>query len=144
MNSDFDRYEKNICSINNMPEKEFTYQPGVCNIDNTGARWRKNLGYICLVAGVVSLAVMYYVHFGTVFRFIIGAGFGYMTSLNFIEASEQFCVMNASKRTFETSLHRTKIRDDLYKDLDLKKMRSVLGRSILFALIGGCLGLLPL
>jgi hypothetical protein len=127
-----------------MPQEQFIYEPGVCNIDRKGVRWRKRLGYICLIAGAASLAVMYYIHFGLVFRFFIGAGFGYATSLNLIEASEQFCVMNASKRTFETSLHRTKIVNDLYKDLDLKKMRNVLGRSILFSIIGGCLGLLPL
>ena len=113
-------------------------------MDDTGVRWRKKLGSICLVAGIASLAVMYVVHFGMVFRFIIGAGFGYMTSLNFIQASEHFCVMSASKRTFETSLHRTKIADDLYKDLDLKKMRSMVWRSVMFAALGGCLGLLPL
>jgi hypothetical protein len=130
--------------MNNTKPEEFFYQPGICNMDDKGVRWRKRLGYICLIAAIGSFAVMFYVHFGMVFRFIIGAGFGYMTSLNFIEAKERFCVMNASKRTFETSLHRTKITDDLYKDLDLKKMRSIFWRSFMFAVIGGCLGLLPL
>ncbi|MFI5262928.1 MAG: hypothetical protein ACHQM6_00275 [Candidatus Kapaibacterium sp.] len=127
-----------------MANEEFTYEPGVCNIDSAGVRWRKRLAYICLIAGAASLGVMYYIHFGMIFRFIVGAGFGYMTSLNFIQAKEHFCIMNASKRTFEISLHRTKIVDDLYKDLDLKKMRNVIGRSLVFAALGGCLGFLPL
>ncbi len=126
-----------------MPE-EFKYQPGVCNIDDAGVRWRKRLAYICLVGGIASLVLLYYFHFGIVFRFCIGAGFGYMTSLNFIQAKEHFCIMNAAKRTFEVSLRQTKITDDLYKDLDMKKRRSMLGRSLIFAVIGGCLGLLPL
>ena len=113
-------------------------------MDNAGIRWRKNLGMICLIAGMLSLGVMYYVHFGMIFRFIIGAGFGFTTSVNFIQAREQFCVVSASNRTFETSLHRTKIANDLYKDVDLKKMRSIMIRSLMYALLGGCLGLLPL
>jgi len=128
--------------INN--SEDFHYLPGECNIDSVGVRWRRRLGYICLIAGLASLGAMYYVHFGMIFRFMIGAGFGYMTSLNFIEAKEHFCVMNASKRTYEVSLYRTKIVDDLYKELDLKKMRNVLVRSMIFAIAGGCLGLLPL
>jgi hypothetical protein len=124
--------------------EEFRYQPGVCNIDDTGVRWRKNLAYICLVAGIASMTVFYYVHFGMGFRFAIGAGFGYMTSLNFLQAKEHFCALNAGMRTFEVSLHRTKIADDLYKDLDMKKRRSMIARSLIFAAIGGCLGLLPL
>jgi len=64
--------------MNNTKPEEFHYQPGICNMDDTGVRWRKKLGSICLVAGIASLAVMYVVHFGMVSRFIIGAGFGYM------------------------------------------------------------------
>ena len=127
-----------------METEQFAYQPGICNIDSVGIRWRKNLGYICLVSGIAAFAVMYSVHVGIIFRFIIGAGFGFMTSLNFIEAKEHFCVMNASKRTFETNLHKRKIAEDLDKDLDMKRMRSIVGRSLLFGAIGGCLGLLPL
>ena len=127
-----------------MTPEQFIYQPGVCNMDSTGIRWRKKLGLICLIAGIVSLGAMYYVHFGMIFRFIIGAGFGFTTSVNFIQAREQFCVVSASNRTFETSLHRTKIANDLYKDVDLRKMRSIMIRSLMYALLGGCLGLLPL
>jgi hypothetical protein len=127
-----------------MEKEQFTYEPGVCNIDRAGVRWRKNLAFVCLISWIVSLAVMHYIHFGILFRVIIGAGFGYMTALNIIQAREHFCVMNASKRTFEMNLRKRKITDDLYKDLDRKKMRSVIGRSLIFAAIGGCLGLLPL
>jgi hypothetical protein len=125
-------------------QEQFTYQPGVCNIDNTGVLWRKRLGYITLAAGIISMFVLYYLHFGMIFRFIIGAGFGYAAGLNLLQAKEHFCIMNASKRTFETSLHKTKITDDINKDLDKKKMRSMIGKALLYALIGGCFGLLPL
>jgi hypothetical protein len=127
-----------------MSEEQFTYQPGICNIDNAGVHWRKRLGYICLIAGIVSLAVMYYIHLGIIYRYILCAGFGFTTSLNLFQAKEHFCVMNASKRTFETSMHQTKIVDDLYKDLDMKKRRSMMGKAFLYALAAGCLGLLPL
>ncbi len=127
-----------------MPQEQFTYQPGICNIDDAGVRWRKRLAYICLVGGIASLALLYYFHFGIVFRCSIGAGFGYMTSLNFIQAKEHFCIMNASKRTFEISLHQSKIIDDLYKDLDMKKKRNMVRKSLIYTLLGGCLGLLPL
>ena len=127
-----------------MEQEKFSYQPGVCNIDSSGIRWRKNLGLVCLVVGILSLGTLYWFHFGMIFRFSIGAGFGFGASLNLIQAREHFCVINASRRTFETSLRRTKITDDLYKDIDLKKMRNMLAKSIMFALAGGCLGLLPL
>ena len=120
------------------------YQPGVCNIDRAGIKWRRQLGIVCLIAGLISLSVMYYVHFGVIYRVIVGAGFGFMTALNFIQAKEQFCVFNASKRTYETSLKKIKIREDNGKEKDLKKMRSVIWRSLIFAVIGGALGLLPL
>src|ERR1700730_868646 len=123
---DFGQCEKNICFINKMAEEQFTYQPGVCNIDSAGVQWRKRLGYICLSAGVLSLPAIYYIHLGLIFRFIICAGFGFTASLNFLQAKEHFCVMNASTRTFETSLHKTKITDDLYKELDVKKMRNMI------------------
>src|SRR5689334_15558798 len=109
--------------MNKSDAEEFQYQPGVCNIDSSGVRWRKRLGYICLAAWVLSLAIMYSIHFGVVFRVLIDAGFGYMTALNFIQAKEHFCAMNASKRTYEISLRRMKITDDTGKDKDLKKMR---------------------
>ena len=127
-----------------MSEEQYTYQPGICNIDDTGARWRKRLAYAALIGGVISMAALYYFHYGMIFRVIIGFGFGYSTALNFIQGKEHFCVMNASKRTYETSLVKTKIVDDLYKDLDKKKMRGMIGKSLLFASLGGYLGLLPL
>ena len=127
-----------------MSEEQFIYQPGVCNIDNTGVRMRKRLGYLALIGGLISMILLYYFHYNLVFRAIIGVGFGYSTSLNFLQAKEHFCVMNAAKRTYETSLVKTKITDDIYKDLDKKKMRNMVWKSILFAALGGCLGLLPL
>ena len=127
-----------------MNNEQFTYQPGVCNIDSAGILWRKRLGYVTLITGILSMVILYYIHFGMIFRFIIGAGFGYASGLNLLQAKEHFCVMNASKRTYETSLRKTKITDDIYKDLDRKKMRGMIGKALLYALIGGCLGLLPL
>jgi hypothetical protein len=127
-----------------MNDSAFNYEPGLCNIDSTGIRWRKKLGVICLIAGIASLSTMYIVHFDAVYRFIVGAGFGYMAALNFIQAHEHFCVFNASKRTFETSLKKIKIKDDTGKEKDMKKMRSVIGKSLLYAALGGLLSLLPL
>ena len=127
-----------------MALEQFTYQPGVCNIDSNGVYWRKRLGYICLAAAIVSLSVMYYVHLGIIYRFILCAGFGFITSLNFLEAKEHFCVVNATSRTFESSMHKTKIIDDLYKDQDMRKTRSMMGKAFIYALMAGCLGLLPL
>jgi hypothetical protein len=127
-----------------MLQETFTYQPGVCNIDNKGVRWRRKLGYICLFVGLISMGVIYEIHLGQVLRFIIGAGFGFAAALNLIQAKEHFCVMNASKRTYETSLHKTKITDDLYKDADVKKRRSMIAKSLIYAALAGCLGLLPL
>ena len=126
-----------------MNDSPFNYQAGVCNIDTTGVRWRKKLGFICLIAGITSLSIMYIVHFDGVYRFIVGAGFGYM-ALNLIQAHEHFCIFNASKRTFETSLRKIRIKDDTGKDKDMKKMRSVIGKSLVFAGLGGLMGLLPL
>jgi len=124
--------------------QQFTYQPGVCNIDNTGAQARKKLAYIGLVLGMIVLGLLYYFHIHLIYRVIVGAGTGSTTALNLFQARDHFCVTNASLRTFETSLHRTKITNDLYKDADRKKMRSMIGKSLIYAVIGGCLGLLPL
>ena len=126
-----------------MSEEQFMYQPGVCNIDATGVRWRNRLAYSALIGGVLSMAALYYFHYGFFFRVIIGFGFGYSTALNFFQAKEHFCVMNAAKRTYESHLVKTKITDDLDKDLDKKKMRGMIIKSLLFAALGGCLGLLP-
>src|SRR5438045_425017 len=112
-----------------MSREDFSYIPGVCNIDSKGVAWRKKLTFISFIAGVISLTSAYYFHYGPLFRFIIGAGFGYAASLNFLQAREHFCVMNASKRTYETALHKMKIADDRYKDMDMKKRRSIIGRS---------------
>lgn len=125
-------------------QKEFEYQPGICNIDNTGAKWRRNLAIVSLAGFIAALVIFHFTSFGPIFRFIICTGFAYAASLNFIQAREHFCVFNASKRTVETSLKKTKIVNDIYKDMDMKRMRSINGRSILFAAAGGCIGLLPL
>lgn len=127
-----------------MTEDQFAYEPGVCNIDSKGVYWRKRLGYICLTVGIVSLPVMYYIHLGMIYRFILCAGFGFTASLNFLQAKEHFCVVNATSRTFESSLHKTKIIDDLYKDLDMRKTRNMMGKALIYALAAGCLGLLPI
>ncbi len=124
--------------------EQFTYQPGVCNIDGNGVHWRKRLGFICLTVGLLSLPAMYYIHLGLIFRFIICAGFGFTASLNLLQAKEHFCVVNASKRTFESSMHQTKIIDDLYKDIDMRKTASLMGKALIYALAAGCLGLLPI
>ena len=123
--------------------EKFTYRPGICNIDSVGVRWRKRLGIISLATGVISMIVLYVFHFGPAFRFIIGSGFGFMTALNFLQASEHFCIMNARGRTFETSLKRNGIKDDSEKEKDMKKMRSMIGKSLIYALLGGFAALLP-
>lgn len=94
--------------------------------------------------GLLSLPAMYYIHLGLIFRFIICAGFGFTASLNLLQAKEHFCVVNASKRTFESSMHQTKIIDDLYKDIDMRKTASLMGKVLIYALAAGCLGLLPI
>jgi hypothetical protein len=121
----------------------FAYEPGVCNIDSTGVRWRKRLGYISLVIGMVSMGLMYDVHIGQIYRFILGAGFGFVSALNLLQASEHFCVTNATKRTYEISLKRSKITNDLYKEQDMRKSRKMIWRSLIYTLLAGCLGLLP-
>jgi hypothetical protein len=130
--------------MTNTTSGQFRYQPGICNIDDPGARWRKKLGYINFLAGIIALVLSYAFHVHVILRFIIGASAGFTTSLNFLQAHEHFCVMNGAQRTFETSLHRTKITNDLYKDVDRKKMLNMIGRSLIYALIGGSAGLLPL
>jgi hypothetical protein len=127
-----------------MNNENFVYEPGVCNIDIAGVRTRKRLGNISLVTGIICMTVLYIFHFGMPFRFIIGAGFGYIVALNFLQAKEHFCVMNARRRTVEIGLRAVKITDDSKKELDLKKMRRMIGMSLLYALAGGCLGLMPL
>ena len=127
-----------------MSEEQFRYQPGVCNIDDTGVRWRKRLAYAALIGGVISMTTLYYFHYGMIFRVIIGFGFGYSSALNFFQAKEHFCVMNASKRTYEKDLVKTKIMDDLYKDVDMRKTRIMVGKALIYSLAAGCLGLLPL
>lgn len=127
-----------------MNNEHFVYQPGICNIDSTGVRARKKLAYFSLIAGLIALTLAYYFHIHLVLRFIIGAASGYAVSLNVLQAKEHFCVMNAIKGTYETSLKSTKITSDIYKDLDRKKMRTMMGMTLIYSLIGGCLGLVPL
>ena len=127
-----------------MTSEKFQYQPGVCNIDTAGVRWRRNLAYVSSAGFFAAIVIFHFTEFGLVFRFIVCAGFAYAAALNFIQAREHFCVFNASKRTFETSLKKTKITNDIYKDIDRKKMQSMIGRALLFAAAGGCIGLLPL
>ena len=130
--------------MNDNASDQFTYQPGVCNIDNAGVLARKRLAYFSIIAGVIALTLAYYLHIHLVFRVMIGGASGYAVSLNFLQAKEHFCVMNAIKGTYEISLNSTKIANDIYKDLDRKKMRSMMARTLIYTIIGGCLGLLPL
>jgi hypothetical protein len=122
---------------------KFVYTPGECNIDSKGVRWRRTLGHISLVVGVGSLVAMFWVGFPILFRTIVCAGFGFAVSLNYFQAREQFCVSNATFRTTEVGLKRSKIVDDLYKELDLKKRNSMLAKVVLVTVFSASLGLLP-
>lgn len=122
----------------------FAYKPGECNIDEKGVRFRKQLYYITLVAGILSVVAMYWAGLPMLYRVIACAGFGFGASLNYFQASEHFCVTNATSRTMEIGLKRSKIVDDLYKDLDLKKRNKLLGKTLLVTALSAALGLLPL
>ena len=122
----------------------FAYTPGECNIDERGVRMRRTLGIVCLVAWIASLIAMYWAGLPMVFRAIASAGFGFGTSLNLFQAREHFCVSNATMRTTEVGLKRSKIVDDLYKDLDLKKGNTMLWKTLAVTALSACLGLLPL
>ena len=122
----------------------FTYHPGVCNIDSKGVSARRKLGYIVAVVGIVVVVAMFVMHIEPVFRAIAAAGFAFGAVLNFLQVKEQFCVVNATTRTTEIDLKKTKIVDDLYKGLDLKKRNAMIVRASLIAIICGLIGLLPL
>ena len=126
-----------------MTEPQFTYEPGICNIDSVGTRWRKRLAFISLIAGIISMVALYFFHFGMIFRVVIGAGFGFTTAINFLQAKEHFCVTNASRRTYEISLRKIKIKDDQGKEKDLKKMSAMIRKALLYSLLGAKCGLLP-
>lgn len=122
----------------------FTYHPGVCNIDQRGVAIRRRLAYITIVGGVAAFVVLYWLGAAPIFRAIAEAGFGFATALNLFQAKEQFCVINASMRTTEVDLVKTKIVDDLYKKLDLKKRNAMLVKAMAFAIIIGAVAyLLP-
>ena len=122
----------------------FTYHPGVCNIDQRGVAIRRRLAYITIVGGVVAYVVLYWLGAAPIFRAIAEAGFGFATALNLFQAKEKFCVINASMRTTEADLVKTKIIDDLYKKLDLKKRNAMLMKAMAFAImIGAVAYLLP-
>lgn len=123
---------------------EFTYVPGACNIDAKGTQFRKRLYYISLVAGVIAIVAMYMTGFPMIYRVIISAGFGFAASLNYFQARDHFCVMNATSRTIETGLKRSKIADDLYKDLDLKKRNKMMVKTLVITVLSAALGLLPI
>ena len=122
----------------------FTYHPGVCNIDQRGVVIRRRLAYATIIGGVVAYIVFYLLGVAPIFRAIAEAGFGFGVALNLYQAKEQFCVINASMRTTEADLVKTKIVDDLYKKLDLKKRNAMLLKAMAFAImIGAVAYLLP-
>lgn len=122
----------------------FTYHPGVCNIDQRGVTLRRRLAYATMIGGIIVYIVFYFFGVAPIFRAIAEAGFGFATALNLIQAKEQFCVINASMRTTEAGLVKTKIVDDLYKKLDLKKRNAMLVKAMAFGIIIGAVAyLLP-
>lgn len=122
----------------------FTYHPGVCNIDQRGVAIRRKLAYATIIGGIVTYIVCSFFGVAPIFRAITEAGFGFATALNLFQAKEQFCVINASMRTTEMDLVKTKIVDDLYKTLDLKKRNAMLLKAMAFAIIIGTVAyLLP-
>ncbi len=123
---------------------EFVYKPGECNIDEKGVKARRTLGVICLVVWAASLVGMYWAGLPIAFRAVVSAGFGFATSVNFLQVKEHFCVSNATFRTTEVGLKRTKIVDDLYKDLDLRKRNTMIRKALIVAVLSASLGLLPL
>ncbi|MBS1904832.1 MAG: hypothetical protein JSS75_14090 [Bacteroidetes bacterium] len=123
---------------------KFVYTPGVCNIDEKGVRFRRRLFYVTLGAGILSLVAMYWVGLPVIFRVIAAAGFGFGASLNYVQAAEQFCISNATFRTTEVGLKRSKIVDDLYKELDLKKRNAMLRKTLVITVLSALLGLLPI
>ncbi|MEI8135222.1 MAG: hypothetical protein WCH46_09160 [bacterium] len=125
-------------------ENEFTYQPGICNIDRKGVEVRKKLGYLCILGFVIELVLQHFIEMGPVIRFAVGGVFGYIIAINFLQAREQFCVMNAAKNTYEVGLRKVFIGNSPKRGLDQKKMRSMITRCLCFSLIGGAVALIPL
>jgi hypothetical protein len=121
-------------------EEPFQYQPGVCNIDRAGVRTRRMLGIASAVVGVIALVGMNYFLYPMPVRFIIMAGFGFTTAINFIQAREQFCVTNASLGTIEIKGKRTKIRNDEFTRLDKKKRNKMILKALVATMLSGLLG----
>ncbi len=123
---------------------DFQYQPGVCNIDDYGVKWRRNLGIVCTVAGVVSLFVAYSEHFPMWSRCTIGAGFTFGAALNFLQSQGRFCAINASRGVFEQQGKHTKIASELGRREDKKRRNKMMVQSLIAAAAGAMLGLLPI
>lgn len=121
------------------------YKAGVCNIDAEGIRIRRRNGFICAGIGVVIIPVLFLLHIEPVLRFIIIGGCAGAAAVNFLQAREHFCVVNAMVGFYEVGLKRTKIgRSESQIKTDRKKMLQIYGKVIAIAIAAGSFGLLPL
>ncbi|HYM21335.1 MAG TPA: hypothetical protein VEW28_10095 [Candidatus Kapabacteria bacterium] len=126
-----------------MTEAPFEYQPGVCNIDDAGVRFRKRLSAVSVVAGIGAIVAMNYAAYPVMTRCVITAGFGFVASLNFFQVKERFCVVNASKGTMEIGRTRIKITNEASRELDKKKRNRMLLRAAAITVLSGLLGAVP-
>jgi hypothetical protein len=124
---------------------EAKYEAGVCNIDAEGIRVRRRHGFISIYIGVVAVALVFLLHVEPIIRFIIIGGCAGAAAVNFLQAREHFCVVNAMIGFYEVGLKRTKIgRSESQIKIDRKKMLQIYGKVIAIAIAAGSFGLLPL
>lgn len=118
---------------------------GECNIDIQGVQLRKRLGICTAIVGLLVLGAMYSYDIAPLMRFLVTAGFGAGTMLNFLQAHERFCVANALHGSVEEAGVRKRIKrtsEELRRDR--VKILSMLLKTVVTALAAGTFALLPI
>jgi hypothetical protein len=123
---------------------ESTYIPGVCNIDQAGVRRRTLEGMIVLVAGMITLPILYYFKVSALWRYVAAFGFSYGSLLGFLQAKNKFCVVNGLLGYSEELGRRTPLSDATAKRVDKRRTINELAKLTLYSALLGLLGVLPI
>lgn len=120
------------------------YEPGVCNIDQKGVKLRRIVALLVGICGTITLIILFLLGVPPILRYISASSFAFGVTLISFEASKQFCVFNGLNGSYEQEYNQIKIVDPISKSVDRKRSIRSIVRAVLFGLVIGLIGLLPI
>lgn len=122
------------------------YVPGMCNINPTEIKRRRQSGYFCLAVAATGLGLFLYLHASWPYFLVLFIPL-YVGVLGLLQARSKFCVAFASagKQHADDGSDVTDVTDTEAKKLDQLKARTMYLKALVISLpITAILCLLPL